>query len=380
MTERVAELFNAASVRLSHAGLKAGDQALIVADTGTHQPMVDATYTAAVALGADVTVMTFKAREQPFNWELPPLVERAIYNADFTYSLLSQGWFYNVSSERVRGHMRTTGKRMGHWEGREMAVGHFLALLPGNAEVIQRSQIIDRLLYEVSMIRVTSRQGTDLILERGDPQKQLMNTAEGQTNYSPLSIESRMAIAKGEHPPVHEVVSGTLMFQGAYVTKCPGPHGHASLVQEPVQMEIDRGRIVSIARDTEHGIFLDNWFRCWENPAVYYIDHFNIGVDHRVRLEYLDNLSVHFNYGGLLLGFGISFSSNRGDLGVFRANAHIEIHLTGATVFFDERPILVDGEFTRESGLRAPNRWPGTGSAWQEVDGHVLPTTSRLDN
>ena len=106
---------------------------------------------------------------------------------------------------------------------------------------------------------------------------------------------------------------------------------------------------------------------------MYYIDHFNIGTDHRINLENLDGLATHHNYGGMLFGFGVSFSSNRGDPGVFRANAHIEIHLTGATLYFDDRPIIVDGEYTRESGMRAPNRRPGTGAPWQEVEGHVLP-------
>jgi hypothetical protein len=73
------------------------------------------------------------------------------------------------------------------------------------------------------------------------------------------------------------------------------------------------------------------------------------------------------------MGFGLAFSSFRGDLGVFRAHAHIDMHLTGATLFFDDRPIIVDGQFTRESGLWAPNKRPGTGAPWQEVEGHVLP-------
>jgi len=66
--------------------------------------------------------------------------------------------------------------------------------------------------------------------------------------------------------------------------------------------------------------------------------------------------------------------------GVFRANAHIELPLTGATLYFDDRLIIVDGEFTRESGMRAPNRRPGTGSAWQEVEGHVLPAPPTFDD
>ena len=373
MTERFSELYEAAKVRLEYCEVKADEKVLVLADTGTCEPLLDAVYAAAVATGADVTLLKFRAREQPWNWEMPPLLEHAIYNADFTYSVTSSRSYYNASSVRIQSHMRKRGKRMAHWEGREEAVGHFLALLPDNQEVVERTKRITELLYKVKLIRITSRLGTHLIMERGDPQKQLMNNPLGQANYSPLSIESRMAIAKGEHPPMHEVVQGTLMFQGAYRTRCPGPEVHADLVREPVHIEIDRGRIVYISRETGHGVFLSDWFHSWEDPAVYYIDHFNIGVDHRVRLEYLDNLALHYNYGGLLMGFGISFSSIRGDPGVFRANAHIELHLTGATLYFDERPILVDGDFTRESGMRAPNRRPGTGGPWQEVEGHVLP-------
>ena len=373
MSDNHVELYAAAKARFDYHKVKADESVLIIADTGTYKPLLAAVYTAAVATGADVTLLKLKAREQPFNWEIPGMVEQAIYNADFTFTLLSQGWFYNASSERVRGHMRTTGKRMTGWNGGKIAVPHFMACLPGNPEVTERSQILAKMLHEVKMIRVTSRLGTHVIMERGDPQTQLMNNREGQVNYSPLSLESRLAIAKGEHPPTHEVMSGTMMFQGAYSTHCPGPGSLQGMVRLPVRIEIDRGRIVHIARDTEQGIFISDWFRSWEDPAVYYIDHLNIGTDHRINLENLDGLSTHHNYGGLLFGFGVSFSSNRGDPGVFRANAHIELHLTGATLYFDDQPIIVDGEFTRESGLRATNRRPGTGAPWQEVEGHVLP-------
>ena len=367
------ELYAAAKARFDHADVKPDEKVLILADSGTYRPLLDAVYAAAVATGADVTLLKFRAREQPWNWEMPPLLEHAICNADFTFSITSSRSYYNPSSVRLQSHMRKTGKRMVSWGGREIAVGHFLALLPGNQEIIERSQLIGKLMYNARMIRITSREGTHLVMERGDPQKQLMNNPVGQANYSPLSIESRMAIANGEHPPTYEVMQGTLMLRGAYRSRCPGPEGLGSLVHRPVRIEIDRGRIVDIAQDTGHGIFLSDWFRSWEDPTVYYIDHLNVGVDHRIRLEYLDNVAVHYNYGGILMGFGISFSSIRGDPGVFRANAHMELHLTGATVFFDDRPILVDGEFTRESGLRAHNRRPGTGAPWQEVEGHVLP-------
>ena len=157
MTERFPEIFDAATIRLDYAGLKAGDQALIIADSGTHEPLLDAVYSASVALGADVTVMKFRAREQPFNWELPPLLEHAIYNADFTFSLLHPMWYYNASSMRVQGHMHKTGKRMGSWEGRKEAAGHFVALMPGDRDVTERTRIVGKLLGEAKIIRITSR-------------------------------------------------------------------------------------------------------------------------------------------------------------------------------------------------------------------------------
>lgn len=371
------EIFEAAQRRFEHDGIGPGQGVLVLADTGTYQPLLDAVYGAAAARGADVSMLVFRGFDQPFR-DIPAMVENAIRNVDYTFTLLSRPWFYNASSERARGHMRLTGKRMAGWEGIEDAVRHFVALAPRDPEVADRTERMAKLLFRARMLRLTSREGTDLTMERGDPLKQLMNNPVGQVNYSPLSIESRVAIAKGDRTPPREVCGGTLMFQGAYRTLGPGRGIHKALVRQPVRIELEHGRIVDIARDTEHGVFLHEWFHSWGDPAVFCIDHLNVGLDHRVQLDALDNLAVHFNYGGILMGFGISFSSNRGDPGVFRAKGHIEMHLTGANLFFDDRQILKDGDFTLESGVRVANRWPGTGSAFMTVEGHVLPPAPHL--
>ncbi len=366
------EIFEAAQRRFEHDGIGPGQRVLVLADTGTYQPLLDAVYGAATARGADVSILVFRGFDQPFR-DIPAIVENAIRNVDYTFTLLSLPWFYNTSSERSRGHMRLTGKRMEGWEGIEDAVRHFVALAPQDPEVADRTARMAQLLYRARILRITSRAGTDLTMERGDPLKQLMNNPVGQVNYSPLSIESRVAIAKGDGKQPTEVCSGTLMFQGAYRTLCPGPGIHKALVRKPVRIEIEHGRIVDIARDTEHGVVLHEWFHSWNDPAVFYIDHLNVGLDHRIQLDALDNLAVHFNYGGILMGFGISFSSNRGDPGVFRAKGHIELHLTGANLFFDDQQILSNGDFAEESGVPRANRHPGTGSPYQLVEGHVLP-------
>jgi len=374
MAEKYLDLLAAAKKRLDYDKDGPGMTVIVVADTGTYPPLRDAVHAAAVASGADVSLLVYQALEHPFD-DVSAFVEETITRADYTYMLPSQVWFYNSSSERVRGIQRLTSKRVQSWEGTEAAVPHFLALLPGNDEVVARTHKMGEMLFKVKNIRVTSAAGTDLTFERGDPKRQLMNNSIGQVNYSPLTIETRMAIAAGDNTPPKETCAGTLMFQGAYRTVCPGPTILKSLVSQPVRIQIDRGRITQIARDTDHGAFLDNWFRSWDDPTVYFVDHFNIGLDHRIHL---DNLSVHHNYGGILLGFGICFSSNRGDLGVFRAKAHIEIQLTGASVFFDDKQIIKDGEFTEESGVQRSVRRPGVASPFLKVDGHVLPEVATV--
>jgi hypothetical protein len=379
MHAKFPELFQAAKARFDHANVEPGQTVLVVGDTGTYQPLFEAVSLAATACGAQVHQLIHPALEQPFD-DVPPLVEEAIKQADYTFTLSSVAWYYNESSERMRGYTRTSGRRMWRWEGREEAVGHFLALLPGNQDLIKRSEHADKLLLNVRTIRITSRAGTDLTMERGDPERQIMNNAPGQVNYSPLTIDQRMALARGEALDPPPAVSGTLMLEGAYRTLGPGWGIQKSLIRQPVRIEVEAGRIISIARATPEGIFLDDWFRSWNDPATTYIDHFNLGLDHRIRLEYLDNLAVHFNYGGLLMGFGVHFSSNRGDLGVFRSKGHIELHHTGANLFFDNQQLLEDGEFTEASGLRTSgDRFAGNPSPFYEVEGHVLPQGPRAE-
>lgn len=373
MDAKFPELLAAAKKRLDYDGVEPSDTLLVVADTGTFQPLFDAVCLAGTAIGATVCKLVYPALEKTFD-DIPPLIETAMHEADHIVVLPSVAWFYNASSERMRGFMRTHGKRMLVWEGIEDAVGHFLLLLPGDEDLTRRSALASKMFFDVKNIRVTSREGTELELERGDPEGQLMNNVVGQVNYSPLTIDQRMALARGEPILPPPSISGVLMLQGAYRTQNPRWGVQKSLIKQPVRIEIEAGRIVSIARTTTEGVFLDDWFRSWNDPATYYIDHFNIGLDHRIRLEFLDNIAVHYNYGGLLIGCGVHFSSNRGDLGLYRTKSHIELQLIGANLFFDGKQILEDGEFTVESGLRAAaDRYPGNPSPFLEVDGHVLP-------
>jgi hypothetical protein len=332
---RFEQLLQAAQCRLEHWGARPDDKIVIMADTGTFPPLLEACHAAAVALGADTSVVMYSGRRRPF-LDIPRLAEEAILQSDFFLSIMAGRWSYSSSMARVLGDPRYRSIRSGSWDGDADSIHHFVELLP-NDQVIERTERAHELIDSASVLEVKSDLGTDIALERGDPEKIIAYAPAGQ-----------VAIAA---PP--ESVNGTMMFVGAHRSRSPGPEvGHRRMMQWPVRIEFEKGYITEIARDNPDGEFLDDWFRRWDDAEVYRFSHINLGLDHRVRLEVLDNLAVHFNYGGLLFGIGAMNTPLFGHDEVFRAKAHIELQLTGADLFLDGRQIMRGGDFLADTGLR----------------------------
>lgn len=333
-TDRFEQLFHAAQRHFEGWGVSAADRVVLVADNGTHRPLLDACHTAAVATGADVTIVYYNARRRPF-MDIPRAAEAAILESTFYLILMSGRWSYSASMDRVLRDPRHQNIRTAEWDGDADSIDHFVELVP-NEEVIERTARAQVLIDSARQIHITSALGTDITMERGNPTE------------IPAYLEwGQVAIAA----PFRSV-NGTMMFQGAHRSRFPGPHGHRRLTQWPVRIRFEDGYIVEIARDNPDGVFLDDWFRQWKDREVYRFAHINLGLEHRIHLEYLDNLAVHFNYGGLLFGVGAMNTPLFGHGDVYQAKAHIELQLTGADYFLDGRQIMHQGEFLPDTGLR----------------------------
>lgn len=332
--DRFEQLVYAAQQRFEHWGVGPDDKVVIMADTGTYQPLLEACHAAAVASGADTTVVMYNARSQPFR-DIPQLAEEAVLQSTFYLTIMASRWSYSNSMARVMRDPRHKSIRSASWDGDEDGIYHFVKLLP-NEEVVGRTDRAHRLIDAARVIHVRSELGTDITLERGDPAQVVAYAPAGQVAFAA--------------PP--ESVNGTMMLVGAHRSRSPGPEGHRRLMQWAVRIEFQKGYITQIARDNPDGEYLDKWFRSWNDPEVYRFAHINLGLDHRVRLECLDNLAVHFNYGGLLFGIGAMSTPLFGHTEVFQAKAHIELQLTGADLFLDGRQVLQGGEFLPDTGLR----------------------------
>ena len=324
------EILRAVQLRYQAARLDPERSLVILASTENYPPLVDAYYSAAVALGADPILVTYKSR--PPMSELPDMILDIACRADQLVDLCYKTYVYSDSWDKVHALLPQRGGRIidSHMHGGEGDINYLLNC-PPDSEMTSRVEKAKRMIDQAQEIRITSSLGTDLTVVRGD-RPSATHFPAGQVAFGPPA----------------GCVDGVVFFVGGLLIQFPAHY--ARMVYQPVRIEVANGKLVVVNRDTEVGIMLDDWFRAQNDPNAYQFSHINLGFDHRVVLQDLDSISCHFNYGGVLIAFGAYFGPQ------FKAKNHIDLALVGADYSIDGRPILVGGDFTAESGLRRPAR------------------------
>jgi leucyl aminopeptidase (aminopeptidase T) len=147
--------------------------------------------------------------------------------------------------------------------------------------------------------------------------------------------------------PPEGTAEGVVQFVGSLRIQQPSPERFH--VRQPVRMQLAEGRIVDIDRSTAEGAYLDDWFKSFDREDAYEFAHVNLGLT-PLSIKNIDNESIHFAYGGVLIGFGIRgtpvFGTPLSDI-----PNHVDIHMTNASYYVDGVPVLKDGKFSSESGL-----------------------------
>jgi leucyl aminopeptidase (aminopeptidase T) len=221
-----------------------------------------------------------------------------------------------------------------------------LVARPPDREVYERAARAAAMLNQGQEFRVTTPEGSDFVCRRGErvahSQKGFVNRPGEQDLYSNTTV----AFA----PPETEA-EGILYLNGPQILY---PQ-YTYVVKEPVRLEVARGRIVHIDDSHEDGRIFRHWIEQFEDPNVYTIAHFGFSVDHRARdISRFDLSEWESYYAGVLVAFGANDSASLG--GATRAKGHSDSVLLRASFFMDGQPIIIDGEFTAESGLRHNGR------------------------
>lgn len=333
MDNRFAEMVTAVQAQLRDEGLSARDDVVILCSTDNYRPLVEAYFAAAVGLGADPTLLMHTAR--PRFAGLSDVTVEAAGQADVVIDLSLKSWVYHESHARFIQQLQAHGGRqiLGQTYGWEEDVFHLLRLGP-DANVKERTRHAQPIIDRAKQIRLTSHLGTNLIVERGDPATHPSYAPAGQVAFAPPG----------------DGVNGVILYQGGF--RIQAPETRARMVYQPIRMTVEKGKLLDIATDSDAGAMLNDWFRSQHDTNAYQFAHINLGLDPRIKLEQLDNIAVHFNYGATLIAFGTNYTPLFGS-GV-KAKSHIDMNLTGADYWCDNLCLVRDGEFTEESGLRGP--------------------------
>lgn len=329
--DRLPELVKAAQNRLSAWGLRPHHKIAILANTKSYRPTVDAFMSAAMSLGTE-PVLVIRPHAKPFR-DIPELAEIALSSADFVVDLQHLTWFYSQSCANVLLALQKRGGFYAATGGQAEDVDTIIANPITPAKVVRARQVV-QMVDRAREIRITSALGTDLRVQRGNPSELPSYTTD---------IFGQVAFATPE-----QGVDGVVQFTGPVRIQAPTPE--TFMVRLPVRMEFKAGRLVSIDRSTSEGAYLDDWFRSFDHPAAMEFAHINIGLV-PLSINNIDNESIHFAYGGILMGIGRQgtpvFNTPVVDL-----PCHIDMHLLKVSYYADDLAIIKDGQFTAESGLQ----------------------------
>lgn len=326
-------VLNAAKLRLEAFQVKPGEKVAILASSATLPILVDAYYSASVILGAEPVLLMYKAR--PPMSELPSFMVPMLEEVEAVVDLHSLSWSYSQSLHdfyRMRKARNIRYRAMHLWGDDESEL-YALLNCPPNEDVLQRSLRAQKLIDAGETIRVSSGLGTDLRVARGDRPS--------------IAPEGEVAFF-----PPDDSANGVIQFIGGVRTI--GPTTLTKIIYTPIAMRVAGGRIVEIEEKTADGVMLSMWFRSVRDPLIYQIAHVNLCVDHRMLVYNRDDFAIHVSYGGILIGVGANASPGVG--GTIRARGHVEMQLVEADFWVDGNCIMKTGEFTVESGLRAPGR------------------------
>lgn len=332
-------LTQAALIRYRARRVVPEDHVVILASTANYPPLIEAYRRAAVLIGVDPLLITY--RDRPRFSGLPEAAVQAALEADVIADLNLPAWAYTDSHARV---VRALREREGRWvwtAGFEEDIENFLRTPPGDPLVAARFKIVKRLIDGARIIRVRSALGTDLTVERGNPRERI--------SHPPADWGEAGVV--GFAPP-EEGVNGTIAFVGAL--RIQGPRLYKRHVTIPIHMTVRRGRLTEIEATHADASFLQDWFASFNDPIAYQFAHTNLGFDHRVILQPMDNYAVHVYFGGVLIAFGMNFSPFFGTAGV-RAKNHVDMLLTGPSYEVDGVTVMEKGHFTEESGLLNPS-------------------------
>ena len=326
------ELFRAAMESVRRCQVRADERVVVYTDSEKNPAVVEAWYTAALATGADVTLIRATGR---FPETDPPEVAlEAMRSADMVFDLASNTWLYAPGLPPIL----EAGTRI----LQVLVPERSIIDRPPTDDILWRADISEQLTAGRQEIHITSSLGTDLRGRRGD------RPWHAQRGYVWESGQwDSYGVCMINCAPVEETVEGVVYFNGPMILF---PQ-YCYTTKTPIRIEVEAGRIVQIDTDHEDARVFDRWIRQFDDPNLYLVAHLGFGFDPRADLESFDLAAWESYYGGVLVAFGANAAPQLG--GSHHAKGHMDGILVEANFTLDGVPIIENGEFVESTGLRS---------------------------
>jgi leucyl aminopeptidase (aminopeptidase T) len=236
---------------------------LITCDTTNDDRVINATASAAHAMGAYPIVMQFPASlDQAIMIEPTKPVLEAIKAADvwieYDYQLFyTRGWKQAMDC----GTRQITAAAMDI---------NMLINVIGRFDHKKIVELGDRLVVlhnEAKNMRITSPGGTDITFScEGRECNQSGTYAEPGTSVM-LSGQTSMC-------PIEETINGTIVYDGGLF-----PPQEIGVMEKPVKLTVEKGVVTKIEGEGREAHLFEKWMASWNDPKMYWIAHISCGFN-----------------------------------------------------------------------------------------------------
>jgi len=301
--------------------VRKGETVLIVTDTDRPRSITQALAYSAVSAGAEVIVLSMEPREIG-GQEPPAPVAAAMAAAQVVINQSTHSLTHTAAvREAIRKGARIANLR--NMTEEMMVVGGIRA---DYRQVRRVTEKLARLLTEADAIRMTTPEGTDIIMRsRG-------RVAIAQTGLVTKPGElSGLPDGEATLAPLEGVTEGVAV--APYIADALG------LITEPFRMEIARGRITSVTGGKQ-ALELRRLLERHDEAGSHAASQFALGTNPACRIV-ANTREVSKKLGTAHFAIGDNITLG----GVTRSDFHIDFVFLIPTVYLDDTCILKDGQY-----------------------------------
>jgi len=312
--------------------LRPQEKVVVYSDTSRNQTLVNAFFTAAISLEADVALVV--ATPKPLLEDLSPHVSTSMKAASLVIDVATNPWLYTKTmNDLLDGGVRVLGA---------LASEDVVGRRPPTKQIVRIAEEGAKLFTNRKSVHVTSKSGTDYTVSgKGRPGygQDGVVRKPGEWDNTSTSI---LAFA-----PIEDSMNGSVVVS-------PGDtmyfHPNRIIASTLTTITVKDGRITRIEGGSE-GHLLDQWLGAFDDPNAFVVSHTGFGGDERATMATMDPLDWESHAGGINIAFG----SNMFRLlqGKNSSKAHVDIVLKTATMSVDGEMTVKDGNIVHPSLVSA---------------------------